>query len=195
MGRLTTLMSSKNYLIQDGFNRADNASLGKADTGQTWQYYGQFGISQGKAICSANNTGPEAKAYISTGRTDYAFTCDLIWGGTAGCNVGILGRWDTVTVGNFYYVGINPNGQTIDFYKNSGGGGTWTLVGQYTLNAVAGVPYTLKVTFKGSSIKVYLSGALILTATDSSFSGQYIAIRNGGIDLNGKWDNVLVEAI
>lgn len=90
---------------------------------------------------------------------------------------------------NFYAATLyNSSGGTLEIRKKVGGSSSTLATTKYTL--ATGTWYTVKLEVSGTSIKMYVNGALQLSATDSALSAGGIGFVTKS---NTKFDNVTVS--
>lgn len=160
--------------IVDNFARIDNAtSLGATPTGQTWVYGGNGGAT-GWAIVGnrvkCNGSAGESVAAVSTSFADGYVQADIILSPVR-TDAGVLFRGASLSGASAGADSINrilvrlrkqAASDTIDIYHR--GTSNYTLLAQKTsAGLVLGGRYTLKVTFVGTLITVYLDGVSQLT--------------------------------
>lgn len=186
------LLLRKRFIIKDGFNRSDTESkLGKAETGQLWQYYvgSRFAIINNAAQIISDSGDI---AYIPTGVPNIRINA------TVGINVAGLSpvyfrigseSWNTnwqVRIYEFAGVKKYQLNKKVDKIN--------TVVGEYVVPSFNNVDM-LSVTIKDNVITVYLNGNQIIQVTDSALS-EYMNAGFGGYNaLGASIDNFEVEAI
>jgi hypothetical protein len=185
MGHMVSIFDRKSVLVQDGFNRANivsSTSLGKADTGQTWEIMaGTFEINNG--VVYARSAGLNI-AQVDTSITSYRVSTDV----SADAYLGVGFR--IVDSANHYTCRYTGGG--LEIYKLLAG--TPTLIGSFS-KAISGVRNVMIET-NGSTIKAYLNGELLLTVSDNSLPNTTKAgIRSSGDTGTIYLDNFRVEEI
>jgi hypothetical protein len=83
---------SRRAVVRDSFNRADNAVLGNAETGQAWAIAGTItlGVVSNTAATTGAATGAGIAFAESSRSNGIRVSCDITW--TAGASAGILIR-------------------------------------------------------------------------------------------------------
>lgn len=146
-------------LVSDTFTRADSTStLGSADTGQAWSaQVGTWGIS-GNQACETLATG-SANAVVDAGVADGEAEVDVTWQSGQG---GLVAR---SVDGNDLLLAIIYAG-TLELYKIVAG--LSTALGSYAWTPVMGTTYNLRISARGSAIKVYLDGTERIAVTETA---------------------------
>lgn len=186
---------AKKY-FHDDFNRADNA----ASVGNGWALFARtatpaslMGILNGQAYVSQNPTF-EVISYQDTGlgSKDIAVSCvfphtDL--------TSGLIARFavpynDQQT---FYAFGFD-NVDAPALYKVVSG--SYTKLGGTQTGSAIPDGCQVRMEIRGTSIKVYLNGELIITATDNTpiTAGPGVGMRNGNT-VAGHWDEFEYEEL
>jgi hypothetical protein len=167
------------YFFSDNFNRADANILGSR-----WVPYGGsvWGIS-GNAATIVTTGNVRDAALIQTFVSDISIEATILNNTN---NRLVFRATDHL---NGYYFGAASTAYGL--YKLSGG----TLTTIMSNNAVPASGDKLKVIAKGSSIKCFLNGNLIIDVTESTFiSGTRHGL--GGFTMTGlKFDDFKIEAI
>jgi hypothetical protein len=171
-------------IVQDSFNRANNTtSLGVADTGQTWETSGNWGIESNKAY--QNTNANSQYAVIQSNYSDCIVSADITWNN----NGGFAARF--VDSSNYFLYRITIN--KLQLYRILGGG--TTLLSEYAFASVSGQVYNLKIKFEGSSIIGYLDGIERINVTDTNHqTGTKHGLRQNSIT-SDRYDNFLVESL
>lgn len=143
---------------------SDDFSDGIADgwsvSGGTWN------VAAGEYVQSS--TSGAAFAVVGTGSwTDYAFKARIENAASGTGTMGLLGRYQDAS--NYYFVAYDRAGATFTLYKKVGGTNT-QLGATYSATWAAGASKDVTLTFSGSTVKVSVDGADIITATDATFS-------------------------
>jgi len=145
-------------LVSDNFNRADNTVLGNADTGQPWKLvFGAWGIATNKAQCQ--DAADISAIVVDTGKSDFTLAADTTFTGYSGLcfrhkdlTNQLMVRMNASSIGLFKYVDSNSP----------------EPIRTYNFTPLIGTTYNIKVVVRGSSIGIYLDGALIISANDSA---------------------------
>lgn len=186
MGHIVTLLSSRKIIVSDSFNRPDNAaSMGKADTGQTWNPQSDTpGIINNKAYMAVG-TG---RVFMNTSISDnfaVQVTFDTV---TALDNVlRLLFRY--IDGSNEMFVG-KLSATTYALVKRVGG--TLTTLGSIAQEPVNGD--VLRVEVRGSNIIAKLNGVPFANVSDSANStGTGFGFFIG--DSVARLDDFLIEGL
>ena len=142
----------------------------------------------------AVNAGGGYKAVAAaTDYSDFTYETDVsIKGGANLDNAGVIFRVSDPTVGadnlKGYYAGICVNG-TVQIGRFNNG---WKELASQTLGKpiTPDMDYHLKVQVIGSSIKVYVDDAMVVSATDTMWTHGAIGMRTWNV--NAKYDNIAV---
>jgi hypothetical protein len=185
MGHLLTILQKKKVIVQDSFNRADNAlTLGNADTGQTW------GVTPNAWGISGN------QAYsVDTTTTDYASITGTINPFKMSATLkfssyeGIMLRFSDTNNHIFARIGSSD----ITLQKRVAGAST--TIGTYTFSPVVGNSYLVQAICNGSNIRIILDGIERINVTET-FNQSAIKV---GIKVfasaAGRFDNFLLEEL
>jgi hypothetical protein len=143
-------------LYTDNFNRSNGA------LGSPWVVF-DGGLLVSSNHCGTPDAGLHTSRYNQTFNADQWTEADL-----TGVGAGILGPCVRFTSGgDFYYTWVN--GANISIFKRVSG--TYTQVGSNGPAWTASAKYRLEA--QGTTIRLYVAGTLVITATDSSIaSGQ-----------------------
>jgi hypothetical protein len=171
----------RRLLARDTFNRPDSTSLGKADTGQTWEMlYGIYEIKNKQLICqgSSNTIG-----CLNVNKTDYRVISEIFT--TANTTLGFAFR--IIDKDRFYACRVYQG--NLEVYKFNG---ATTLIGNY--NTVGYGLKTLMIEVVGSTFKCYVNNQLLLTIVDSDLANtSKVGFRGSGVE--GYAKNITVEGI
>jgi hypothetical protein len=171
-------------VVFDSFSRDDSiTSLGNAETGQTWDASGTWGISSGKA-CYISGVG-DTITVVDSGLSDAVVSVKLavVVNGTR-----LVFRAESVS--SCYLLSYSLNQHKLQLFKREAG---WVNLGEYVADPVNGD--MLKAVLNGGSIKCYLNDTLAIEVTDdfnktSTKHGLGIATST-----DARWDDFKVEAI
>lgn len=205
LGLGVPFQTSKGVLVFDSFNRADNAaSMGNADTGQSWQVLsGTWGISSNKAYLASVTS--QASTVVNAGVPGIAMTSDVTLSSTLNrAAPGLVVR--TIDDSNYLLATITKasTNDLIEIYKRDLGVFTQLaqLVGAGNVN---GTTYSVRVTAIGNTISVYRDGVLKLSHTlvgadatkfaTPTLCGIRVHNSATGDDGLSRFDNISVEAI
>ena len=148
---------TRTTVVSDSFNRADNAVMGNADTGQAWSNaVGTWGIAGNMAKCTTPTD--ISCAVLETGKSNVMVSVNSVFSGYSG----ICFRY--LNLSNTWMVRLNPTSLGLFKYDNSTGA---TSMGTTALTPVNGTTYNIKVVANGSRIDVYMDGILRISVTDS----------------------------
>jgi hypothetical protein len=172
-------------IVQDSFNRADSASLGTAETGQTWVYSNKpYGIRSNQAYLHLNGTTSfDSVAYIDSGISDGKITWTIAT--YQASNSRLIFRY--VDFGN--HLAIEPRANDIRIYKRVAN--TTTTVGTFPHSSASGDVISVELT--GSTVKVSVNGTLKTTVTIA----ELITATKHGMFANNtevvRYDDFIVE--
>lgn len=181
--------ANNKIIVSDTFNRADNAaSMGNADTGQTWivdlPANGTWSISSNRAhLVSAASVG---YTYVDSGVANCKVSADLLY--TTGIAIGVLAR--LTSKNDFIYVIMAGTGLTL--IKRAAA--VNTTIGSYDFTPTNGNWYNVAITLDGNNVSVSLDGVQRIAVTESH-NGS--AVKHGfrsPLD-NTYYDNFKVEAL
>jgi pectate lyase len=148
-------------LFSDNFD--DGNANGWSKSGGSWSV-----VADGTPVYRQTSTGADAKAQAGTSTwTDYATQArvkPLAFNGS-GRYAAVLSRAQNMT--NFYYLALT-NAGTVVLGKRVGGGPT--TLASASFPASVGTWYTLRLEAFGSTLRGFVNGSQLVTATDSSFS-------------------------
>lgn len=165
--------------VYDSFNRTDSAaSLGVADTGQSWSALsGTWGISSNRAYNVSDVNGEVAT--IDAGVAN--FTLSAILNGQTSAthqrffNIVFHGL-DSL---NFLFTRISIN--DVQLYKNVAG--VLTSLASVAIVAVDNTDYLFKVVCSGNSIDIYVDGVLKISHTLAGGDTAFAAYTKAGLRL------------
>ena len=104
--------------------------------------------------------------------------------------VRLMGRFQDVN--NYYYVLLGQSGGVNNVLQiKKIVGGTVTQLTSTPFTVTPGTWYTVKLSMIGNTLTAYVNGALIATATDTSFSSGKIAL--GTVNADAQFDDVTVS--
>lgn len=175
------------FLVSDTFSRADNAaSLGRAETGQTWiaSTANAIGVQSGRAYAPASGY---SQRNVAAGAADLVVEADVVW--RTGSSTGICLRGKAVGTDRIYLqlsTGLSV-GKTVS-------GATSTLQ-NYALVPVDGRTYRLRLEARGTTIRGYLDGVLRITVNETDLQAEThagIFFFDGVAPPTARIDNVVV---
>ncbi len=171
------------------FTAPDNVSLAAAEA--EWVKSASLGT---KALGISGNQlyGSELGANSLHWRSetpaspDYSVSLDVTANAAnmGGSSVGVVGRYDGAAYYSAKYQGATTN--EFQLHRNTFSGGL-VLLGTYPAAITAGQTFNLRLEMIGTSIKVYLDGALILAATDSAVASAGNAGVSAYTDTAADW--------
>lgn len=157
-GAAVTVDPLADYIAWDDFNRADNVSLGSAPKGGTYKYSSNgadqstptCGVTSHKAAMSASGTRSCAWLDVGTGEV------------TANIGVGVFAGmfFRMQDVSNLWSVGYAGTTQVRLSFVTAG-------VTTTAANATVAAAGTVTVDARGTTIKVYVNGTLVITYSSS----------------------------
>lgn len=170
------LRPGRQYLLRDGFDRADSASsLGVADAGGAWAVAaGTLGISSGRGYFVTDTNGDLATldAGAGDGLAQVTINGTLV-SGTDFRQPQMVVRY--LDANN--YLSIRPNdGVTVGLLKTDGGVTSSLASSASVANTFTdGADYVLAAWMRGQTIQVYVNGTLkityVLTGGDTKYAG------------------------
>jgi hypothetical protein len=172
----------KRVMVFDHFQRPDSTSLGKANTGHTWQIVGVSGEIKNKTYISFSSGSIVS---VNVGKSDYRVSSEIsqVAGGTLGLAFRIKDYQ------NYYAVRIYQ--RNLEVFKFTGAGNV-TLIGSYN-GPFEGLKHVM-VEVKVNTIKAFVDQKLLLTITDNDLMGIFnVGFRGGGTDSFAK--NIFVEEL
>jgi hypothetical protein len=180
----------------DSFNRADAATLGKADTGQTWEQLigaSVVSISGGQAFLSGGAT--ENVSVLDTKAANYEIGVTV---SNLLNNAGIVFR--IKSSGQYYLLRLLASSKGIELLRNgteSTAGAFVSLVSKTAINEIAaGSTNRIKVVCNGAKMEAYLNGVKQFEIDDNTFSSYTkVGFRSGSSDYTTKYDNFEVKQI
>jgi len=154
-------------LFSDNFD--DGNANGWTKSGGSWSV-----VADGTPAYRQTSTGADAKAQAGTlSWTDYATQArvrPLAFNGS-GRYAAVLSRAQNMT--NFYYLGLSNSGQVV-LGKRVGGGPT--TLASAPLAVTTGTWYTLRLEAFGTTLRGFVDGALVVSASDSSFGAGRVGL-------------------
>lgn len=180
----STLSHSTSVAIADTFTRANSTtSMGSTTTGAApWtSYRGTWGIASNQAYLSNGNATSVNLAAVESGKADCTVQFTIANKST-GEQPGAFLRVTDANNGYILESGRNASATKTNLYKWVSGAAT--IIGQSsgTLELLAGD--VIQVVMAGSSFTVKRNGAVIITATDSTFLTQtkhgFYLVSGGG---------------
>ena len=168
-------------LLADGF---ESGAGGWTRSGGSWSV-----VSDGSQVYRQSSTGADAKAQTgSTGWTDYAVQArvkPLAWGGSNRA-VGVAARAQNLS--NFYTLSLTNGGQ-VQLAKRAGG--SPVVLASATAPVSLGTWYTLRLEAFGTTLRGFLDGAAVVSATDSQFGSGRVGLVTQYA--SGSFDDLLVS--
>lgn len=172
---------SGNILFSDNFE-SGNASNWTATQG-TWSV-----VTDGTKALAQTSTSAEGRTSAGNKSwTDYSVKADIKVDNYNSNRVLLCGRYED---SNNYYAASLYKGTTLEIRKKVNGSSS-TLKSK-TLSIPTGSYHAIKLEMFGSSINVYVDGALQLSATDSSLTKGAVGLI--AIKSVAKYDNIIVTA-
>jgi hypothetical protein len=174
-------------LVADSFNRADDpATLGRCDTGQTWQpQAGTWGVLGGRAYAASGAAGD--LVVLPVPLADGIVRVDLTW--TAGEETLLLARYGGGC--DFLQLGINASGG-VALHKVVGC--VFTQLGADALGATSGSTHQLALAMLGAKLRVVVDGVPRFEATAVELiANRAIGFRLGNNAPNARFDNLRFE--
>lgn len=171
----------------DTFTRADNAaSLGTAESGQTWTaLVGTWGVLSSQAYSATGVDGDFASLDVGVTDIDVSVQFGAI------NNTAYYGLCARLTDTSNFYRAEFGGGNGIVIHKVVAG--TVTSLGSAAASNVANTVVRLRVV--GTQLSAYVNGALLVSATDSQItSGTKLGLRRGsaGTTPTMTFDNLTV---
>lgn len=118
--------------------------------------------------------------------TDYIFEADVK---VTNLSAGLVFR--SIDSNNYYMWQLNADVSKLRPHKKVNG--AWTVIKEVSTPIALNTKYHVKIEAIGSTIKTYIDGDLVDTATDTDFSSGKVGFREGsGTSETGVFDNVLV---
>ncbi|MDR7280362.1 pectate lyase family protein [Catenuloplanes atrovinosus] len=148
-------------LLTDTFE--DGNSNGWSKSGGSWSV-----VADGSLVYRQTGTGADARTYTGEATwTDYSVRARVKPTGFngSGRTAGVTAR---VQSGSAYYGLAVSNAGRIELFKRAGGAPI--SLGGASAAVTTGTWYTLTLEVSGSTLRGYLNGALVATATDSTFA-------------------------
>src|SRR5262245_7804024 len=171
-------------LFSDNFE--DGNANGWTKSGGSWSV-----VSDGSLVYRQSGTGADARARAgSTSMTNYAVQArvkPLAFNGTNRF-VALLARAPAMT--SYYLLALSNNNQ-LQLRKLAGG--SPTILASTSFTVTTGTWYTLRIEASGATLRGFVNGAQLLTATDSQFSSGNV----GGATFfsSGEFDDFLVTSL
>lgn len=166
--------------ITDTFNRANSTTLGSAETGQAWSYYGGvWGVSSNRAYQST--PAADSFAVVDLGKAAQDITVDYVVAVGGMCVVARI-----VDRGNNYLADGSGNGGTapLAILRKSGGG--YTVLGNGPNTSGAS---TIRFVASGTSLTMYQNGVQVIAVTDSAHQTATLVGIRSDADTAGRFDN------
>ena len=171
-------------LFSDNFE--DGNANGWTKSGGSWSV-----VTDGSLVYRQSGTGSDARARAgSTSMTNYAVQArvkPLAFNGTNRF-VALLARAQSMT--SYYMLALSNNNQ-LQLRKLAGG--SPTILASTSFTVTTGTWYTLRIEASGATLRGFVNGALLLTATDGQFSSGNV----GGATFfsSGEFDDFLVTSL
>jgi lysophospholipase L1-like esterase len=183
----------------DGFDRVDSVGLGSADVGGVWQAFGAgFRVVGGSAGAVVGGVG-EGVALLDVGVDVSVESVMTLSSGNAspGLSVRAVDARNQLLVSLVRRSGENR----VSLFKVDQG--TYQELGRAALGLVAGGSYVLRVEAKGSAVRVFVDGVLVLERVLSSADAVTFGARSkaglrtygGAEDGGSRWDNFAVTTL
>lgn len=180
--------------FSDNFNRANSASLGLTSKDQKqWMLTGQIKCSiDGNQAVVVSTTG-RGGALVDAGSPNGTFRATFVSAGAAAgpglaLRSSITGR-ETL----WLHAGMFAGNLHYALFTQSGTGGKTLLQEATSKNAAAGDVITA--VLAGSSVKVSVNGAELISTTDPKFTAQTLfGIFGDGATVGARWDDISFTA-
>jgi len=178
--------------LVDTFVRADAATLGNAETGQTWTVV-SGGIGIVSNIATQNAGAGTSIVTADAGIADGSIECSWRWESGASGNGLIFRRIDAT---NYLFTAVESAGGTLKLYKYDGGALS-TLATVTGLGLTTGTWHPVKVGLRGNKVTVTVDGVQrinhTLTAADQTkFGGATVIGLRATLD-NTKFGNLVIK--
>ena len=160
--------------FRDDFNRADASTLG----GDWKNRSAAFTINTNRAMGPTGGQICWALANTQASSDDYYVEAVIAAGSTAVAR-GVTARNDGVTSAHYLW---SYSGSGFILYRTANGTSYTQLGSTYT--AAPSQPITLRLEVEGTSIRGYVDGTLLASATDATYqTGRYAGMRKAGSGL------------
>jgi hypothetical protein len=173
--------------FNDNFNRADAPALGSP-----WaERVGAIGVSGQQALAQA--AGASVATLLGISAADVSVQAAVSVGsGTAARSPGLVARYGGPGDTNFYagFLTYNPGGSlTADIWRSVSG--SWSHLASAPVGSSSG---TLRFDVQGTSLSLYLNGALAASATDGMITAAgSLGLRGYGAGVS--WDDFAASAL
>lgn len=171
-GTVTATTTPPTQQFSDNFNRGNNSSLGTNWTERS----GNFSVNSGALV---NSTSAMSVATVNNlTMSDVVLTADVDLAYTFGArDSGLVARQSGTAGGSYYWGGIAIHSGRYYAEIWESNNGSWTLHSQTQVASGAG---TLKFEVIGTSLKLYVNGALSGSATDSTLTTGRVGVSATG---------------
>ncbi|MFK7692225.1 heparinase II/III family protein [Paenibacillus sp. HJGM_3] len=179
-----------NDLTDEFYNFESGSATGWQPVNGTWSVVTQ---GAGKVYRQTDNTGVNAKTVTTSTWTDVLVEADVttVSTTTATNGVQLMARYqDALNTYTFRYY-VQSGTASLRIEKIVAGTTTVLATTPFTMNN--GTTYKLKGTISGNTLKLYVDGTLILSATDSAINGGYVGLSTHRRD--AYFDNIKVAEI
>ncbi|GII80462.1 hypothetical protein Sru01_54440 [Sphaerisporangium rufum] len=184
IGLLTAIPgASAATLFGDDFEGGDTA--GWSRSGGSWSV-----VTDGSRALRQSGTSADARAIVGAGWTDQAVQArvkPISFNGT-GRNVAVLARAQSTSA--YYYLGLSNAGSVVLGVRNGGGLTTLASAGA---SVATGTWYTLRLEVFGTTLRGFVDGVQVVTATDPTFSSGRAGLA--GHYAAASFDDVLVTDV
>jgi hypothetical protein len=151
--------------ITDNFDRANAATIGTSAEGWSWQTLtGTMGIASNAVDSQGGATG-RARANSDLATSDHYAQFDVTVTLT-GNSIGPCVRFDSAA-NSCYQLLVNPDATNYRFFKCVAG--VETQVGSTVVEALPGLPFTLRFEITGNTLTGFAGGVSKITTTDATF--------------------------
>lgn len=181
---LTVVAPPAQPLFTDNFNRANAANLGASWTTNS----GGFQVQNNLAVSTPGVFSVATVAGVAQANVSVQANVDL--SGVSTGHADLVARYSGPGDTNMYVAMLSKasaSSFSARIYRNIGG--TWTLLKSATVGTGTGL---LRFDVMGNSLRLYVNGSLLASATDTAISGAgSVGVRG----LNGVFDNFTVTAL
>jgi pectate lyase len=169
-------------LFSDDFE--DGNATGWTTNGGSWSV-----VTDGSRVYRQGGTSSDARALAGSTWTDQVVEARVKPISFNGTNrfVAVLARAQNAT--NYYYLALRNN-NTIELKKLVSGSSTTLASGSFTVST--GTWYSVKLEVVGSTLRGYVNGVQLLTATDTRFTSGKIGVAT--FYASAAFDDVVVNA-
>jgi hypothetical protein len=157
------------YLFNDDFE--DGNTTGWTTSGGIW------GLATDRTLALSNSaTIADGLAYAGNlAMTDYTYEARVkaVQEGTSSTGIGLAFRVQDVN--NLYWFNLRNPTQTVRLMKKLGG--TWSQISSVNFALSLDTWYTIKVVVSGNSIRCFINGTEVISATDSTITNGAVGFR------------------